>query len=67
MADKIKIEILEDGTISVKTEGVSGVNHHSADEFLTMMKKLAGGECNTEKTRHGHAHVVNGQKMFHNH
>jgi hypothetical protein len=41
--DDIKFEVLEDGTISVKTDQVSGVNHMSADELLTEMAKLAGG------------------------
>jgi hypothetical protein len=29
--DKIKWEVLEDGTITIETEGVSGQNHQSAE------------------------------------
>ena len=59
MADKMKIEILEDGTISVKTDAVSGKNHHSADEFLNMIETL-GGKRTTEKLskKHKHKHVA---------
>lgn len=44
MADNIEIEILEDGTFSVKTGTISEKNHYSADEFLDMIEELAGGE-----------------------
>ena len=56
MADKMNIEILEDGTISVKTDGVSKTNHQSADEFLADVKKFAGGDTETQKKRQGHVH-----------
>jgi hypothetical protein len=53
MPDKIKIEILQDGTISVTTDEISGPNHMSADEFLTQVEKLAGGTTTT-KNREGY-------------
>lgn len=42
--DRIEWEILEDGTISVKTPGISGTNHVSADQLLKEIAKMAGGE-----------------------
>jgi len=60
MADKMEMEILEDGTITVKTDGVSGKNHKSADEFLKMMEDLTGGGRETKKRvrKHKHKHVA---------
>jgi len=66
MTDIIDIEILEDGMLSVKTEGISGTNHKSADELLEGLFELAGGEVIREKNpakkqdvkvhEHVHAH-----------
>lgn len=44
MADTIEIEVLEDGTISIKTSAISGVNHISADKLVTEIEELLGGE-----------------------
>lgn len=69
MADKISIEVLEDGTISVTTEGISGTNHMSADKFLETINDMAGGEVQKSKTRASHAHVhqTTGKKIWHKH
>jgi hypothetical protein len=67
MADRVKIEILEDGQIKIETPGISGANHCSADELLSEIARLAGGERIRQKTRPGHVHVVNGQKQYHKH
>ena len=56
MADKIKMEILEDGTITCETDGVSGKNHKSADEFLKMIEEMTGGESQMKKKKHIHKH-----------
>ena len=47
--DSIRIEILEDGTISVTTDKVSGTNHMSADKLLKSIFDLAGGEVKSRK------------------
>lgn len=47
--DSIQYEILEDGTISVTTDQISGVNHVSADKLLKQLFELAGGEVTTKK------------------
>jgi hypothetical protein len=62
MADQIKIEILEDGQISIETDKISGKNHASADEFLAEIEKLAGGPILKQKKkgihRHTHQHTA---------
>ena len=49
MKDEIQFEILADGTISVKTPGISLANHVSADKLLKDIATLAGGERQTKK------------------
>ena len=51
MVDKMTIEILDDGTISVKTSSISQKNHISADEFLSLVQDMAGGEVTTKKAK----------------
>ena len=68
MSDQMKIEILEDGTISVSTDKISGTNHVSADEFLKEVAKLAGGTRTTEKKKnHFHTHEHGGKVYAHAH
>ena len=59
--DQVLFEILDDGTISMTTDQVSGVNHLSADSFIRETKKKAGGIA-TKKSRTrdkvAHSHVV---------
>lgn len=52
MADKIKITILDDGTLKIETDKISGANHLNAHQFLAEMSRLAGGEI-TIKSKHG--------------
>jgi hypothetical protein len=47
--DQIQYEILEDGTISVTTDQISGTNHMSADKLLEKMFELAGGQITRRK------------------
>ena len=58
MGDIINIEILDDGTLKIKTEGVSDANHISADSLLSQMETLLGGQTtrikNPEKHKHQH-------------
>ena len=67
--DRIKWEILEDGTISVTTDAVSKQNHHSADELLDQLQDAVGGEA-TRKSRRaaGKAHLhQHGENGLHSH
>ena len=43
MSDKIKITILEDGTIKTETDRVSAPNHSNAEQFLLHIAQLTGG------------------------
>jgi len=63
--DRIPIEVLEDGTISITTDAISGQNHQSADEFLKDLAKVAGGtvqikdrpqKASHHHHNHGHQH-----------
>lgn len=57
--DHIEIEVLEDGTIKVITDPISGANHANAEEFLRFMARMAGGETTRVKrsdTHHAHGH-----------
>lgn len=60
--DSIPWEILADGTISIKTDRISGTNHVSADELLAGLAEVMGGDYKVEKRKdvkgqvHSHAH-----------
>jgi len=54
--DTIQIEILDDGTIKVTTDPISGPNHVNAEQFLRFIATLAGGE--TTRTRRVHASLA---------
>ena len=61
--DKIKITILEDGTIKVDSDRVSMPNHMNAEQFLRNMFTLAGGTI-TRTFKRGLAHLqAHGQEQ----
>jgi hypothetical protein len=49
MPDTIQISILEDGTIKVETDKISGPNHLNATQFLAEMSRLAGGKTEVKQ------------------
>jgi hypothetical protein len=66
--DNIQIEVLDDGTIKVTTDPISGANHANAEGFLNFMARMAGGETtrskrtdkpvtHTHTDHHGHKHT----------
>jgi hypothetical protein len=58
--DTLTIEILEDGTIKTTSDSVSAANHESAEQFLSGMARLAGGETTREArtdVKHSHTHT----------
>ena len=55
--DAIAIEILANGDIKVTTDPISPANHLNADQFLTFLATLAGGETTKAKNRRGHTHT----------
>jgi len=56
--NQIVIEILEDGTLSIKTSEISDSAHISADQLLEDIESLMGGQVtkkiNPEKKQHTH-------------
>ena len=57
MEDRITVEVLDDGTIKVVTDDLSGPNHMNADELLGFLGKLMGGEVKEQKKPHAvHSH-----------
>ena len=57
MPDILNLEFLPDGTIKVTTDAVSAANHRNAEELLTLLDKLQGGEVKREKRKVGHTHT----------
>lgn len=47
--DIIQFEILEDGTLSVTTDQISGTNHMSADKLLKQVFDAVGGAVDVHK------------------
>jgi len=66
MPDKIKVTILEDGTIKVDTDKISGPNHVNAEGFIREMFKLAGGSI-TRKLKHVAQHLLGHGHDHHDH
>ena len=56
MPDLINVEILEDGTISYKTDEISGINHASADLLLKELEEALGGQVVRKIIPHKHNH-----------
>ena len=56
--DGITVTILENGTVRIETDGISGPNHANAEAALQFITKEIGGEV-TRIHRHpgGHVHV----------
>jgi len=63
MADTIKIEILEDGTLKIETDGISTANHSSADQLLNAIEEMLGSRRVThsrqrnQQRNHNHVRV----------
>jgi len=66
--DEIQIEVLEDGTISCKTDQISQTNHYSADQFLAEIEEMAGGKRTiTKRKETAHVHRHSKQTIYHSH
>lgn len=57
--DKFTIEVLDDGTLKIDTDGISPANHKQADELLKTLVTMLGGNMVQvkKKTRHQHTHL----------
>jgi hypothetical protein len=65
VSDILRIVILGDGTIRTETDRVSAPNHQSAEEFLSTVSKLTGGDATRQ--RKGHAHTSHGAHVHAGH
>jgi hypothetical protein len=63
MNDTIQWEILQDGTVTITTDAISGPNHQSADEMLKHLAELLGGDVSIQKRRKGHVHPHEHQQV----
>lgn len=59
----MEVEFLEDGRVKVDTGDMSGKNHRTADDFLSVLAYVCGGEVERKKKRghshHTHSHETN--------
>jgi len=73
MPDAIQITILDDGTLKIETDKVSGPNHTNAEGLIRELFRLAGGKGRrTLKTgaslHHAlHAHTADGHTHHQHH
>lgn len=55
--DKMHVTILEDGRVKVETDRISAAAHTSAENLLSSMEQLLGGQTIVEhKDGRGHTH-----------
>ena len=59
--DIINIEVLDDGTLKVTTDQISGANHRNADELLKLVDQLMGGETQKARRKETHSHTTHHQ------
>jgi len=65
--DRIKIQILDDGTIKSTTDAVSPENHENAEAFLTRLAKETGSEIHRVNRGDAHVHHHHGHTHSHSH
>lgn len=66
--DRIKFEILDDGTLSIQTDAISKQNHMSADELLDGLTDVLGGDRTVTPRRaiqHHHLHTHSHETHLH--
>jgi hypothetical protein len=63
--DDITVEILADGRVKVSTDQISAGNHLSADQLLSFLARLLGGETQSHPKAHAHRHTPRGREASH--
>lgn len=64
MKNQFKIEVLEDGTISVDSDSFDPTVHKSADDFVRYLGELMGGTVVVkEKRSHAKTHLHVGKEL----
>jgi hypothetical protein len=57
MSDKMRVTILDDGSLKIETDKVSSANHTNAEGFIREMVRMMGGKQSVKnKVMHGHVH-----------
>jgi hypothetical protein len=54
---ELTITVLPDGTIKTQTGDMSGVAHHSVDQFMKGVARGLGSEPEIEKLKPNHTHT----------
>jgi hypothetical protein len=69
MADRIRVEFLEDGRIKSTTDEISGPNHTTAEKFFEELARMTGGsvERSRRTDKHGVAHSHQHGEHTHEH
>jgi hypothetical protein len=60
----IDFEILEDGTVSVKTEAIDEAHHVSADQLLEELQEMLGGKTQRTENKEAKAKFWIGKKVL---
>jgi len=62
--DKINLQILEDGTVTIKTNEISDGNHIAAENLLEELESMLGGSVTRQKNPDKKNHVHIQKKAF---
>lgn len=62
-ADRIEVEILDDGSLKVTTDKISMGNHGSAEILIRELLSGAGGGVTRIRKGHGHHHHGHGDHV----
>ena len=65
MADVIRVKILDEGSLKIETDKVSGANHTNAEGLLREMTKAMGGDI--ERVRKGSGNHTHDGMHYHEH
>lgn len=65
--DRMKIEILADGTIRIDSDGISLPNHQAAEAFVRDAATLAGGTTEIKHKHGAKGHVHQHGQQTHTH
>jgi len=62
--DIMDIEILDDGVVKVKTQGISDENHMSADELLDLLEEELGGQRQVTQLKKKRNHIKERRRII---
>ena len=69
--DRMTFTILADGTVRTEVDGISGLNHSSADKLVRGIDGLLAGRVDVQRRgdahAHAHEHHHHGEEAKHGH